>query len=51
MESSDTSSNQEVKSTGRTVICSVRAAKMQEGCQASDAVEIGSVEATSCLIF
>ena len=45
------SSNQEAKGTGRTALYSVRAAKMQERCQARDAVEIGRVEAMRLSIF
>ena len=51
VESSGVSSNQEVKSTGRTILCSVLAVKMQERCKASNALEIGRVEATSRSIF
>ena len=51
MGSSGASSNQEVKLTGCMVLCSVRAAKMQERCLDSDEVEIGRVEAMSRSIF
>ena len=51
VENSGASSNQEVKSTGRTVLCYLRAAKMQERRQASGVVEIGRVEGTSHSIF
>ena len=51
VESSGASSSQEVKSTSCTILCSVSTAKMQERCQASDAVEIGRVKAWNNELF